>query len=71
MLDSLEDLERERAAGDLSDADYGALRDRYTQRAAEVLRAIERASMADLEQAPGINAETARKVYDFLHGSPR
>ncbi len=40
LLDSLEDLERERAAGDLSEADYEALRDRYTRRAAEVLRAL-------------------------------
>jgi tetratricopeptide (TPR) repeat protein len=42
LLDSLEDLERERAAGDLSDADYEVLRDRYTRRAAEVLRALDR-----------------------------
>jgi excinuclease ABC subunit C len=31
------------------------------------LKAIERASVIDLEQVPGINAETARKIYDFLH----
>jgi excinuclease ABC subunit C len=31
------------------------------------LKAIERASMADLEQVPGINAETARRIYDFFH----
>jgi cytochrome c-type biogenesis protein CcmH len=47
LLDSLEDLERERAAGDLSDADYAILRDRYTQRAAEVLRDLGRESPAD------------------------
>jgi tetratricopeptide (TPR) repeat protein len=40
LLASLEDLERERAAGDISDGDYQALRDRYTRRAAEVLRAL-------------------------------
>jgi hypothetical protein len=39
LLASLEDLERERAAGDIGDADYALLRDRYTRRAAEVLRA--------------------------------
>jgi len=39
LLDSLDDLERERAAGDLSESDYALLRDRYTRRAAEVLRA--------------------------------
>jgi excinuclease ABC subunit C len=31
------------------------------------LKAIERASTADLEQVPGINAETARRIYDFFH----
>ena len=31
------------------------------------LKAIERASVADLEHVPGINAETARKIYDFFH----
>src|SRR3954452_10424830 len=34
------------------------------------LKAIERASIADLEQVPGVNAETARKIYDFFHDSP-
>jgi tetratricopeptide (TPR) repeat protein len=41
LLASLEDLEREHAAGDLDDLDYAALRDDYTARAARVLRAIE------------------------------
>ncbi|MBW3611331.1 MAG: tetratricopeptide repeat protein [Actinobacteria bacterium] len=41
LLRSLEDLDAERAAGDLHDADYQALKDDYTARAAEVLRAIE------------------------------
>ncbi|BAT59241.1 UvrABC system protein C [Variibacter gotjawalensis] len=31
------------------------------------LKAIERASAADLANVPGINAETARKIYDFFH----
>ena len=34
------------------------------------LKAIERATVADLSQVPGINAETARKIYDFFHGAP-
>jgi len=42
LLDSLEDLDREKEAGDLSEADYVVLRDRYTRRAAAVLRALER-----------------------------
>ena len=33
------------------------------------LKAIERASLADLAQVAGINAETARKIYDFFHDS--
>src|SRR5262245_21156553 len=33
------------------------------------LKAIERASPADLTLVPGINAETARKIYDFFHDS--
>lgn len=41
LLRSLEDLESERAAGDLVDADYEALRDVYTARAAVVLRALD------------------------------
>jgi len=31
------------------------------------VKAIERASLPDLAQVPGINAETARKIYDFFH----
>lgn len=41
LLRSLDDLAREHAAGDVDDADYAALRDDYTARAAAVLRAIE------------------------------
>jgi excinuclease ABC subunit C len=33
------------------------------------LKAIERASPADLAKVPGVNAETARKIYDFFHES--
>jgi excinuclease ABC subunit C len=33
------------------------------------LKAIERASMADLSHVPGISAETARKIYEFFHES--
>jgi tetratricopeptide (TPR) repeat protein len=41
LLGSLDDLEREREAGDIDDADYEALRDDYTARAAAVLRALD------------------------------
>ena len=35
------------------------------------LKAIERASLSDLAQVPGINEETARKIHDFFHESAR
>lgn len=41
LLRSLQDLERERDAGDLAEADYLVLREDYTVRAAEVLRALD------------------------------
>lgn len=41
LLHSLADLEREHAAGDVDDVDYRTLKDGYTARAAEVLRALE------------------------------
>jgi excinuclease ABC subunit C len=31
------------------------------------LKAIERASLADLEKVPGISGDTAQKIYDFFH----
>jgi len=40
LLDSLRDLEREHEKGEIADRDYESLRDDYTARAAEVLRAI-------------------------------
>lgn len=41
LLASLRDLERERAAGDVDDADYEALRSSYTARAADIIRRLE------------------------------
>jgi tetratricopeptide (TPR) repeat protein len=41
LLKSIADLDAERAAGDIDDADYTALRDDYVARAADVLRQIE------------------------------
>lgn len=41
LLHSLADLEREHAAGDVDDVDYRTLKDGYTARAAEVLRALD------------------------------
>jgi tetratricopeptide (TPR) repeat protein len=44
LLGSLQDLEREHQAGELSERDYQALHADYTARAAVVLRALERPS---------------------------
>ena len=41
LLKSIADLDAERAAGDISDEDYRALRDDYTARAAAVLRSLD------------------------------
>jgi hypothetical protein len=41
LLSSLEDLDREYEAGDLSDQDHEMLRDGYIARAAEVIRALD------------------------------
>ncbi len=35
------------------------------------LKAIERASLPDLAKVPGINAETARRIYDYFHDNAR
>ncbi|MGA0878531.1 MAG: hypothetical protein ACO3SP_05370 [Ilumatobacteraceae bacterium] len=40
LLASLRDLDEEMAAGDMDPADYGALKDSYTSRAADVLRRL-------------------------------
>jgi excinuclease ABC subunit C len=34
------------------------------------LKAIERASLGDLTKVPGINADTARRIYNFFHERP-
>jgi len=45
----------------------GPTRKRALLRHFGTLKAIERASVADLEHVSGINVETARKIYDFFH----
>lgn len=53
LLDSLADLEREYEAGDVDDADYESLKDAYTSRAADVLRAIaDRHELIDASRTP-------------------
>ena len=46
LLRSLDDLEREHDAGDVDEADYQALKDDYTARAAAVLRSLEDGQVA-------------------------
>lgn len=53
LLRSLEDLEREYEAGDVDEADYQALKDDYTARAAAVLRALEAGRLAASGPASG------------------
>jgi excinuclease ABC subunit C len=45
----------------------GPTRKRALLRHFGTLKAIERASLTDLTQVPGINAETARRIYAFFH----
>ena len=52
LLRSLDDLERERAAGDLDDDDYRVLHDGYTARAAEVLQAMDEGRTAGGARRP-------------------
>jgi excinuclease ABC subunit C len=47
----------------------GPTRKRALLRHFGTLKAIERASLPDLAQVAGINAETARKIYEFFHES--
>jgi len=49
----------------------GPTRKRALLRHFGTLKQIERASAADLAQVPGINAETARRIYDFFHDTAR
>lgn len=52
LLRSLADLEAEHDAGDLDDADYEALKDDYTARAAAVLRAVDERKARFAEARP-------------------
>ena len=56
-----------REAGLQEIAGIGPLRKRALLHHFGTLKAIERASVSDLTQVAGINAETARKIYDFFH----
>ncbi|MGZ5897347.1 MAG: excinuclease ABC subunit UvrC [Xanthobacteraceae bacterium] len=60
-----------REAGLQEISGIGPTRKRALLRHFGTLKAIERASLGDLAQVPGINAETARRVYEFFHEEPR
>ncbi|HEU5275322.1 MAG TPA: excinuclease ABC subunit UvrC [Xanthobacteraceae bacterium] len=49
----------------------GPTRKRALLRHFGTLKQIERASASDLAQVPGINAETAKRIYDFFHDAAR
>jgi excinuclease ABC subunit C len=49
----------------------GPTRKRALLRHFGTVKAIERASLPDLAQVPGVNAETARKIYEFFHEQAR
>jgi hypothetical protein len=57
LLASLDDLERERAAGDVTDDDYRALKESYTARAAAVLRELD----ADTHAVAATDESTSRR----------
>ena len=55
-----------REAGLQEIAGVGPARKRALLHHFGTLKAIERASMTDLAQVPGVSAETARRIYDFF-----
>jgi tetratricopeptide (TPR) repeat protein len=55
LLRSLDDLDREYAAGDVDETDYQALKDDYTARAAAVHRAIEAGKETEADEEPARN----------------
>jgi excinuclease ABC subunit C len=56
-----------REAGLQEIAGIGPTRKRALLHHFGTVKAIERASLSDLAHVPGINAETARKIYEFFH----
>jgi excinuclease ABC subunit C len=59
-----------REAGLQEIAGIGPTRKRALLQHFGTLKAIERASPGDLAKVAGVNAETARKIYDFFHDRP-
>ncbi|MEM9465896.1 MAG: hypothetical protein AAGA90_11015 [Actinomycetota bacterium] len=67
LLASLDDLEVERAAGDLDDTDYHALKSDYTTRAARVLRRLDGADRPS-PKAPDAGDEAKGRAWMWLLG---
>ncbi|MGB3410379.1 MAG: tetratricopeptide repeat protein [Microthrixaceae bacterium] len=65
LLSSLKDIENEHAVGDMDDVDYQALKDDYTVRAADVLRALD-AGASSLDQARRPTMGRARAALIFV-----
>jgi tetratricopeptide (TPR) repeat protein len=68
LLTSLDDLERERAAGDIDEIDYRELRDDYTARTAAVLRAIDAQQVPSRPARPGTRSRDRRRVLAWIVG---
>ncbi|MEM9514259.1 MAG: hypothetical protein AAGA42_05320 [Actinomycetota bacterium] len=69
LLRSLDDLEREFAAGDVDENDYQTLKDGYTARAANVLRRIDAGRSAVGERPPRRWGRTAAITAVLLAGA--
>jgi tetratricopeptide (TPR) repeat protein len=61
LLQSLQDLDREREAGDIDDADYRTLKDDYTARAAAVLHAIDERKAGLAQKQRGVRRRRSTK----------
>jgi tetratricopeptide (TPR) repeat protein len=61
LLQSLNDLDNEREAGDIDDADYRTLKDDYTARAAAVLHAIDERKAGLAQQQRGVRRRRSTK----------
>ena len=62
LLRSIDDLDAERAAGDVSEEDFAALRGQYTARAAAVLRALEQRPTDDVAAKEGPSSTMPRRA---------
>jgi hypothetical protein len=64
LLASLDDLERERAAGDVDESDYASLHDSYVARAAAIIRRLD-AGPSSADATPKPSSDRRRSVRVF------